>query len=249
MTIDFKTYFSLSFISVAALVVYAYYTREQFYPTILFLVSSKVSFLISGNMLLVTVVFVAKVLKSIFFGKLRSVEVELLYDKAKYSITETCLALTVFRHEITPTVLMIFGSLIVVKAFHWLAKCRLEYNEQQQHIPLKSHLRMASLITVLVIIDGTVVRHCVKYTFEQGRSVFILFGFEFGLLVINIFSMLFRYICQCIDEAMENEFQSKGFFLMICELIADALKFVTYSCFFCLVFVYYGLPIHIVRYL
>ena len=119
--------------SVAALVIYAYYTREQFYPTILFLVSSKLSFLISGNMLLVTVVLVAKILKTIFFGKLRGVEVELLFDKAKYSITETCLALTVFRHEITPTILMIFGSLIVVKAFHWLAKSRIEYNEQQQH--------------------------------------------------------------------------------------------------------------------
>lgn len=249
MTIDFKTYFSLSFMSVAALVIYAYYTREQFYPTILFLVSSKLSFLISGNMLLVTVVLVAKILKTIFFGKLRGVEVELLFDKAKYSITETCLALTVFRHEITPTILMIFGSLIVVKAFHWLAKSRIEYNEQQQHLPLKSHLRMISLITSLVIIDVAVARYCIKYTFDQGRSVFILFGFEFGLLVIYIFSMLFRYILQCIDEAMESEFQSKGFYLMLCELIADALKLVTYTCFFCLVFVYYGLPIHIIRFL
>ena len=59
----------------------------------------------------------------------------MLYERAKYSITETCLALTVFRNEITPTILLLFGSLIFVKAFHWLAKS-IEYNEQIQPLPV-----------------------------------------------------------------------------------------------------------------
>ena len=111
-----------------SLVLYAYHIKEQFYPTILFLVTSKLSFVLSGNMIIASTILFAKFLKSIFLGKLRDAEIELLFEKAKYSITETCLALTVFRHEITPVILMIFGSLIFVKAFHWLANSRLEYN-------------------------------------------------------------------------------------------------------------------------
>jgi E3 ubiquitin-protein ligase synoviolin len=42
-----------------------------------------------------------RVVKTIFFGQLRDVEVEILYDNARYAITETCLALTIFREELT----------------------------------------------------------------------------------------------------------------------------------------------------
>lgn len=41
-----------------------------------------------------------RITKSLFFGQLRDVEVEILYDNARYAITETCLALTIFREEL-----------------------------------------------------------------------------------------------------------------------------------------------------
>jgi CRISPR/Cas system-associated endoribonuclease Cas2 len=41
-----------------------------------------------------------RVFKSVFLGPLRDVEVEILYDNARYAITETCLALTIFREEL-----------------------------------------------------------------------------------------------------------------------------------------------------
>ena len=106
---------------------------------------------------------------------------------------------------------------------------------------------MVFLICSLIITDLSVSRICINHTFENGRSVFILFGFEFGLLVINIFNISFRYIIQWIDANMANGLNCKGISLMLCDLLSDALKFITYSFFFCLVFVYYGLPIHIIR--
>ena len=53
-------------------------------------------------------------------------------------------------------------------------------------------------------------RYCVNYTFDEGRSVFILFGFEFGLLVIDIFNLMFRYIINCTDTYLENGLHNKG---------------------------------------
>jgi E3 ubiquitin-protein ligase synoviolin len=155
--------------------------------------------------------------------------------------------LTVFRNEIDTPILLMFASLIYVKSFHWLGKSRMEYNEQIQPLPMKAHIRMFSLLFCLIIIDIGVSAYCIKRTINQGKSVFILFGFEFGLLVINIFILFFRYVIQSMDSYLETGLSSKGFALMLIDLIGDASKFVTYSFFFCLIFVYYGLPIHIIR--
>jgi len=67
-------YFSTSLIATIAMVYYAYQTQRQFYPTILYLVSSKLSFVIIGNMLLSTIWILASIFKSIYFGQLREVE-------------------------------------------------------------------------------------------------------------------------------------------------------------------------------
>eukprot|EP00596_Hydrurales_sp_CCMP1899_P005065 CAMPEP_0119045792 /NCGR_PEP_ID=MMETSP1177-20130426/42636_1 /TAXON_ID=2985 /ORGANISM="Ochromonas sp, Strain CCMP1899" /LENGTH=756 /DNA_ID=CAMNT_0007018153 /DNA_START=508 /DNA_END=2778 /DNA_ORIENTATION=- len=82
---------------------------------------------------------------------------------------------------------------------------------------------------------------------KHGRSILILFGFEFGLLVISVFNLIIRYILHIIDSRLANGLVSKGLYVMFLDLICDALRFITYVFFFSLVFVYYGLPFHIIR--
>jgi hypothetical protein len=42
-------------------------------------------------------------------------------------VTETCLALTIFREEINFHVMALFTALIFLKVFHWLAQSRIEF--------------------------------------------------------------------------------------------------------------------------
>jgi E3 ubiquitin-protein ligase synoviolin len=125
-------------------------------------------------------------------GKLRDVEYELLVDNSKYAISETCLALTIFRHELSPSVLGMFGVLLFIKAFHWLARSRLEYFEQVEMVSLVKHVRLCSLMWLLVVVDILLTYYCVNYTLAHGKSVLILFGFEFGVLIITSLNTLFR---------------------------------------------------------
>jgi E3 ubiquitin-protein ligase synoviolin len=135
--LGFPGYFLLSSSLTAAVVGYAFQTRAQFYPAVIYLVTSKPAMLVLGNMgtcCRVIVEFVGmlwsrlslvfegglsrfpstthmaalaatllwgRVFKAVFLGPLRDVEVEILYDNARYAITETCLALTIFREELT----------------------------------------------------------------------------------------------------------------------------------------------------
>jgi E3 ubiquitin-protein ligase synoviolin len=229
------------------LVYYAYYTRRQFYPTVLFLVSSKISFIIAGNLALATSLVVAKMVKSIYFGSLRELEAEILIEKAKYSIIETCLALTIFRNELSPGVLGLFGSLILFKLMHKLSKTRLEYMEQIAPVPLSLKTRMGFLLVTLLIIDLIGVFYSVRNVMAKGRSVIILFGFEFGLLLIYALNLSIKYVLNLIDDHLPNGLQSKGFCVMVSDLICEIIKVLTYVALFSMIFVYYGLPFHLIR--
>lgn len=45
-----------------------------------------------------------------------------MYENARYAVTETCLALTMFRSSINASTIVLFTGLLFMKAFHWLAQ-------------------------------------------------------------------------------------------------------------------------------
>lgn len=59
---------------------YTYVTRQQFYPSVIYLVTSKVSVLVLGNAGLVLTTLFGRLLKSFFLGTLRDAEVEVQYS-------------------------------------------------------------------------------------------------------------------------------------------------------------------------
>lgn len=59
-----------------SVVQHAFATREQFYPTVIYLVTSKFSLVTLCNMALVIIIATAKVVETIFLGKLRDREVQ-----------------------------------------------------------------------------------------------------------------------------------------------------------------------------
>jgi E3 ubiquitin-protein ligase synoviolin len=82
----------------------------------------------------------------LFFGALRPNEVEVrsllhhfrlthlcnlppqrLYDRLWFFITESLLAFTIFRDEFDTPFGLMFGFLLFIKSFHWLASDRIEW--------------------------------------------------------------------------------------------------------------------------
>lgn len=243
----FISYVFFSFLLLLSNVYYAYYTKHQFYPTILFLVSSKASIIIAGNMLLACSLVIARIVKSLYFGNLREAEVEILIEKAKYSIIDTCLALTIFRNELSSPIFMLFGFLILMKLLHKLAKARLEYFEQIAPIPYIMNVRMGLLLISMVFVDFLGVYFSVLNILTKGKSVIILFGFEFGLLLNYSLNLAVRYVIQVVDGRLENGLTSRGFYILTADLLSEVVKVITYIAFFALICMHYGLPFHLIR--
>eukprot|EP00981_Chlorochromonas_danica_P008539 scaffold2208_cov170-Ochromonas_danica.AAC.23 len=243
----FSSYVFFSILAMIFMVYYAYYTRKQFYPTVLYLVSSKIAFVITSNLVIAFGLVIARIVKAIYFGSLRDTEVEVLIEKAKYSVVETALALTIFRNELTPVNTALFGAVILFKLLHKLSKYRLEYMEQIAPVPTFTQVRMGALLANLLLVDALGVAFAVSRIMENGKSVLILFGFEFGLLLVYAFNLTIRFVIQLVDNWMVNGLQSRGLLIMLVDMLCDVIKLMTYVAFFGLVWLNYGLPFHLIR--
>lgn len=182
--------------------------------------------------------------KAVFLGPLRDVEVEILYDNARYAITETCLALTIFREELTTRVLTLFTALLFSKSFHWLCQSRVEYVESDT-VSRWTHARLVTLMLLLLVVDVGFVAMCVYLW--NGPSVLILFGFEYTILAVSVLATLVRYVLHMVDMSIEGNWPQKGSYLFFLEFATEVVRFLAYVAFFSIIFTFYGMPLHIVR--
>lgn len=252
MPVTFRAYAMMSTLALMTAAGYATHTREQFYPAVIFLVDTKLCVMVIANMALVLTVLLGKVAKSLFFGRLRSGEVTSMMDKARYAVVETCLTLIIFRDEINATTISMFTALTFSKIFHWLAASRLEYVEQSQiQGGACTHLRLSSLLAVLMCGDGAFLKLAVSSSFDANGtflpSVLIYFGFESTILATAALSVACKYVLFLVDSRSGGQWHNKSTYKFYLELAINAVRSVLYIIFFMLIFVYYGLPLHLIR--
>ena len=103
-------------------------------------------------------------------------EIEHLYEKSWYAITETCLAMTIFREEFNFRFITLFTALLFLKIFHWLMQDRVNYMEQTPAVRVTTHARMLLLMGLLFAFDGGFLYHAVSTSIKRGPSVLLLFA-------------------------------------------------------------------------
>lgn len=258
-------------------------------------------------------------LQKVLYGPLRPIEVEQLYEKAWFAVTETCLAMTIFRGEIGASFLVMFFALLAGKVWGWIGEGRVEILEQQPPAnPRLFHTRLMISLILSVAFDYTMLDYIIKEVVGMARpDMMVMFGFEFAILIILSMSTLVRYAISLIDikivrrqkqkrveeikkerrdardaharaqvEALANSpatgeeatlaansttrsaatppgpgpddpiddaevevegWEEKGRYVFYLDLMTDFFKLVIYLSFFFILFVFYGLPIHIMR--
>jgi len=236
-----------SFVVAGGLVYHAMSTREQYFPAMLYLSSSKLSVVVLGNLAFALTLCLGHLLKAIFLGRLREAEVERLYERAKDAIMETCLAMTIFREEFNVKFVVLFVSLLFVKIFHWLCGDRVEHVETAPATSRLTHVRVCSLMFLLFALDVSFLRYAVAHTLKIGPSVLLLFGFEYVILASKAVATFAKYCIVALDNFLDGRWEGKGTAVFYLELVTDLLHLFVYFVFFLIIFAYYGLPVHLVR--
>ncbi|KAL2518474.1 ERAD-associated E3 ubiquitin-protein ligase HRD1A [Abeliophyllum distichum] len=243
-----KTYAALSLIATLAVIYHAFNSRGQFYPAMVYLSTSKISLVLLLNMGLVVMCILWQLTKKIFLGSLREAEVERLNEQSWREVMEILFAITIFRQDFSVTFLALVTTLLLVKALHWLAQKRVEYIETTPSVPKLSHIRIVSFLGFLLLIDSLFLYSSVKYLIETRQpSVSLFFAFEYMILATTTVSTFVKYVFYVSDMLMDGQWEKKAVYTFYLELIRDLLHLTMYMCFFLVIFMNYGVPLHLIR--
>ncbi|SLM34443.1 ring finger protein [Lasallia pustulata] len=191
----FAAYAGTSMVLATGVVIRALHQRANFYSACVYLAQSNACLMILTNLLLLGVSTVMLGLQRLFYGPLRAIEVEQLYEKAWIAITETCLAMTIFREEVGGWFLVMFVCLLTGKVWGWIGEGRVEILEQQPPAnPRLFHARLSFSLTLSVLFDMYMLFYSVETVLRQARpNMMVMFAFEFAVLTVTSLSTAARY--------------------------------------------------------
>ncbi|KAI0021850.1 hypothetical protein F4780DRAFT_735676 [Xylariomycetidae sp. FL0641] len=179
----------------AGVVAYAFNQRANFYSAMVYLSQNNLSLMILINLILLVYSSLVWGLQRLCYGPLRPVEVEQLYEKAWFAVTETCLAMTIFREEVGAWFLVMFTALVTGKVWGWIGEGRVEVLEQQPPTnPRLFHTRLSISLILSVMYDVWLLVYAVKSVIQQARpNMMVMFLFEFAILAAASLRSLLRY--------------------------------------------------------
>jgi hypothetical protein len=120
-------YGALSTSLATAVVLAAFQQRPNFYSACVYLSQSNACLMILTNMGVFLTILFGFTVQKILFGHLRAIEEAHLRERTWFAVTETFLAMTVFRDEFNTRFVVMFVSLLFVKCFHWICQDRIDY--------------------------------------------------------------------------------------------------------------------------
>ncbi|KPM43537.1 hypothetical protein AK830_g3007 [Neonectria ditissima] len=184
----------------------AFYQRANFYSAMVYLAQSNFCLLVLVNFSLLLYSSFVYGLTRVFFGPLRAVEVEQLTERAWFAITETCLAMTIFREEIGAWFLVMFAALVTGKVWGWIGDGRVEVLEQQPPAnPRLFHLRLSVSLSLSFIYDIYILRYAINTVIQQARpNMMVMFLFEFAVLATCSWRTGARYALSLTEQNIQE---------------------------------------------
>ncbi|KAI8627723.1 hypothetical protein F5Y19DRAFT_465643 [Xylariaceae sp. FL1651] len=182
-------------------VAYAFNQRANFYSAMVYLSQNNLSLMILVNLVLLVYASFVWGLQRLCYGPLRPVEIEQLYEKAWFAVTETCLAMTIFREEVGAWFLVMFTALVTGKVWEWIGEGRVEVLEQQPPAnPRLFHMRLSISLLLSVAYDTWLFTYAVNTVIQQARpNMMVMFLFEFAILATCSFRTAFRYLLSLVE--------------------------------------------------
>ncbi|KAJ1724767.1 E3 ubiquitin-protein ligase hrd1 [Coemansia erecta] len=192
-------------------------------------------------------ILLGKLFVRIFFGHLRAIEVERLYEQGWFSVTETILALALLRDQFDVVMLTLFVFLLFCKIFHWMLEDRVAFMEQQTRLAKLFLARTLSLSALLVVADCLMLMYSIESSLKYDAPMMIVFAFEYAVLLVRFISIGSKFVLNAIDINRNGDWEEKQTYVFYLELVHDATKLVLYLGFFITMTIYYRFPIQIMR--
>lgn len=242
-------YSILSTFAALATVGIAFTERSNFYAAVVFLGRSNGCLLMLLNFLLVIALVAGRILQLLYFGQLRRSEIELVCERSWYSLVSTLLAVSIFRDDFSVSFVILFGTLLFLKIFHWLSAERVASIMQSPSVPRIFHARMISILSTLFVADLILVGFSLQILLVKKIKIgmMVLFTSEFIILTALLCNTVAQYILNCIDMAREEPWEAKSLYVLYVDLAHDVVRLCTHGYFFILLTQMYGIPLSLIH--
>ncbi|CAG7853977.1 SubName: Full=Related to HRD1-involved in degradation of Hmg2p {ECO:0000313/EMBL:CCA67181.1} [Serendipita indica DSM 11827] len=232
-------------------------TYHNFYAAAFSLSQSNGSVLVMSNMALLTLYLFGRMLQFIFFGQLRPQEIERLYSRGGFFVTDFMLAFATFREAFGISSGVMVAVLLFAKCFHWLLADRIEAIDQLPYPGPKrlEHARLIALFFTLWIFDTIMFTYTVDAAFQKGIGLTVLFAAEYAILLINLAQSVLKYLLTMIDirraanigGATAPPWEDKPIYSFYIELSTAFVELSIYLTYFTLMSIYDSIPVYAIR--
>ncbi len=226
-------------------------SNYQFYPSIVTLSTSKITPILAANLTFHILSSLYVLLLRVFLpSPLTPTEATTVSDNLKYSLTETCLALNIFRQELGVSMCGWFAVSAALKCVLWAAEGRGKmlgtYDETLGNGGTRVHHRgLPVLLGILGLTATALITRFAGNLATDGPSYRVLFLFDSLLLLLSSLAGLCHYVLHSYTLRRPTQTRHDAAFLI--DFIHSSLTFTFLTLYFCIIFHYYTLPLNILR--
>jgi autocrine motility factor receptor len=191
---------------------------------------SRIHILIVVNMAYNLLFLFGKLVQKVFFGNLRDAEIQNLSDRLlTYVLFKIVFVGAVMEPDLKNLLIWTswFSILGFLKIFTLLTRDRFEYlNTFSPHTHPTIHVRMLSLLVIILFSDLAWFAVCVALFFEAGLSVLLLLNFECFTVFLDTVQTCVKYAIHLHDLARPPErgvWEQRGQYIYYTEFATDSL--------------------------
>ncbi|KAL7068774.1 zinc finger, C3HC4 type domain-containing protein [Cryptosporidium serpentis] len=192
------------------MITYLLYQYDYYmYHVIMHITSTKASSMIIGNFILILVLLFSKMILSLFIGRLRDIELEDIIEQGRGFLVDTVLFLlisnpTIDNKEVGPLVLTRYITIIIgLKMLHLVAHIRVSHMFELDRPRTKNIIRIAALISILMISDIVSVFHYYNLL-SRGSSLRLWLFFENITMLSSSMVSMGKYLVHIFDLRLQN---------------------------------------------
>lgn len=251
------SYIGSSILLTVVFTLLAFVERPNFYSACIAISQSKATVVSFLNLSMLVVLLLGKVFKYIFFGSLWALEIDHLYEHARYIPSEIFLVLVMMKDEFASIkFIMLFTILMFLKVFHWICTDRVDLIFQFATPPdLRAKLRLCAALVTLCLADLGSCYYCISDVLSSSTNgvMVIMFSFEFLLLANSVTKSTAKYILNLIEARFleqnddEDSWEPKGSWMFFIDVASDITRLATYIANLIVMLKPSGLILHIIK--
>lgn len=244
-------YGACSVLAAAVVLIQALSARSNAYAAMIALARSPGAVFIFANLGIAQALGLARVVQVVFFGPLRTVEVDRLSERMWYTLTESLLAATIFRKEFDLVFAVLLGFTLLLKAFHLLVESRVEYMEQVDTLPRLFHIRLVSFQVVLFWTDILLLALLnlpVRSPSDARLCMMAMYGCDMAVLLATLLTQGAKYVLNVLESQRNGApWERKAMYVFLADLLLDSIKMGVYINFMSLIVPFHVIPFYLIR--